>query len=81
MYGFKVQLCVGYQPDIPVLSDVFHGFAEHIVVHEFEEILFKIVLCLLPKLYVEIDVGFSQGDSSNSKAQWIFSMTNPCLRA
>ena len=41
-----------------MLSDVLHCFAEHRVIHEFEEIHLKIVASLSSELGVEIDVGF-----------------------
>ena len=41
-----------------MLYDILHRFAEHRVIHEFEEILLKIIASLSSELSVEIDVGF-----------------------
>ena len=41
-----------------MLSDVLHCFAENGVIHQFNEILLKIVCSVSPKLGVAIDVGF-----------------------
>ena len=44
-----------------MLSDVFHSFTKDHFVHEFKEILLKIVGSLGSKLGVEIYVGFNPG--------------------
>ena len=41
-----------------MLPNVLHGLAKNRVIHEFEEVFLKVILCLSSKLGVEIYVRF-----------------------
>lgn len=51
-------LFVVHQLDIHPLSQILHGFPKHTIIHEFKEILFKLVVCLFSHTSVEIYVRF-----------------------